>query len=467
MAQIATDAIKRIAIIGAGPSGLAAAKYLRAEGTFSEIIIYEQRSSVGGLWHYTPLSTQAKPYLHGGTKDAMGLITSELPKLNTPMYEGLESNLPLIVMQFSDKPFSKSQLFAKREKVLDYIRDYAEDLLPMLRLEHCVHDIRQAVGSKNHEWELLVRFKCEDTLQKEQFDAIVVAVNGHTDWPLLPNVAGLNAWSKAHPDSVFHSVSYKNPDAFKDKRVLLVGGGPSGADISRQIASVCKHPLLVAQREVSPYHTDEPYTRDYPGLTSLDPASRAARFEDGSIERDIDAIMFCTGYTYTFPFLDSLSPKIEDEPLYQYIFHTAHPNLAFVEMPEKIVPFPLAECQAAIIARIWSGRLSLPPLQEMHDWAESIVKDRGPGRAFYSLTPPIDLHYMNEMYDWCRQASSSSSSSNNSETMGGKLPKHWNANEWWEREMAAEMKKAFNARGERRLEVHSYEQLGFRFEEAA
>ena len=216
----------------------------------------------------------------------------------------------------------------------------------------------------------------------------------------------------------------------------------------------------MAQREVSPYHTDEPYTRDYPGLTSLDPDERAAKFDDGSIERGIDAIMLCTGYTYTFPFLGSITPKIENEPLYQYIFHMQHPTLAFVEMPERIVPFPLAECQAAIIARIWSGRLSLPPMQEMQDWAKSIVKDRGAGRQFYSLTPPIDLHYMNEMYDWCRQASRSNSKTE------GKFPKHWNAKEWWEREMAAEMKKAFNARGERRSEVFSYEQLGFRFEGA-
>ena len=133
------------------------------------------------------------------------------------MYEGLEANLPLIVMQFSDTPFSQSQLFPKRETVLKYIRDYAEGLGPMIRLEHHVLDVRQAVGSNEHQWELSVRVKGEGAIQRETFDAVVVAVNGHTDWPLLPNVAGLNAWSEAHPGSVFHSVSYKNADAFRDK----------------------------------------------------------------------------------------------------------------------------------------------------------------------------------------------------------------------------------------------------------
>lgn len=45
--------IKKIAIIGAGPAGLAAAKYLLAEG-FQSLDIFEQRTEVGGVWNYNP-----------------------------------------------------------------------------------------------------------------------------------------------------------------------------------------------------------------------------------------------------------------------------------------------------------------------------------------------------------------------------------------------------------------------------
>ena len=192
-------------------------RYLLAEEKFSEIIIFEQRSSLGGLWHYTPLPNQAQQYLNGDAGSAMSLITSDLPQLNTPMYQNLESNLPHIVMQFSDTPFPKTQLFAKRETVLGYIRDYGEVLRPMLRLEHRVLDVRRVVETSGLKWEILTRTKDEGTIRTEKFDAVVVAVNGHTNWPLLPNVTGLDAWTKAHPDSIFHSVSYKNPDAFKEK----------------------------------------------------------------------------------------------------------------------------------------------------------------------------------------------------------------------------------------------------------
>lgn len=69
----------------------------------------------------------------------------------------------------------------------------------------------------------------------------------------------------------------------------------------------------MAQIQKSPYHTKEPYAREHPTLPALIPEERAASFADGSIERDIDAIILCTGYAYRFPFLTSIAPNIEDE----------------------------------------------------------------------------------------------------------------------------------------------------------
>ena len=56
---------------------------------------------------------------------------------------------------------------------------------------------------------------------------------------------------------------------------------------------------------------------------------------NGSIERNIDAIILCTGYANYFPFVAPLHPAITDDgiralPLYQYLFHTQNPTLAFV-----------------------------------------------------------------------------------------------------------------------------------------
>ena len=196
------------------------------------------------------------------------------------------------------------------------------------------------------------------------------------------------------------------------------------------------------------------------------PDERAAKFADGSIERNIDAIILCTGYAYSFPFLAPIDPAIKDQgipslPLYQHIFHMQHPTLAFIETPEMIVPFPLAECQAAVVARVWAGRLTLPSQLEMQDWQDGIIRERGSGRSFHALKPPLDLDYMKEMYDWSSKAKETEMSGS---TGRGKMPKCWDARACWLRMMAAKMRKAFNARGEERGKVLGFEELGFRFE---
>lgn len=144
-------------------------------------------------------------------------MTADLPKLNTPMYEGLESNLPHMLMQFSDTPFPEgTQLFATRETVLQYLQDYASDINSIISFNHHVVDVRPTGSDECHGWEVTTRVAAEREIKVERFDA-VIAANGHCDWPLLPNVEGLEAWSKEFPGSLYHSVSYKNAKVFENK----------------------------------------------------------------------------------------------------------------------------------------------------------------------------------------------------------------------------------------------------------
>lgn len=149
--------------------------------------------------------------------NAMDVITANLPKLNTPMYEGLESNLPHMLMQYSDTPFPEgTQLFPTRETVLQYLHDYASDIISMIRFDHQVIGVRPTSGDECNGWEVIARATAEREDKVERFDA-VIAANGHCDWPLLPVIEGLDAWSREFPESLCHSVSYKNAKAFEDK----------------------------------------------------------------------------------------------------------------------------------------------------------------------------------------------------------------------------------------------------------
>lgn len=136
--------------------------------------------------------------------------------------EGLESNLPHMLMQFSDTPFpEKTQLFPKWKTVLRYLRDYASDVILIIKFRYQVIDVRPSRDEERHVWKVTVRAAAGGVDEVERFDA-VVAANGRYDWPLLPHIEGLDAWSREFLDSLYHSVSYKNAKAFENKVSRLV-----------------------------------------------------------------------------------------------------------------------------------------------------------------------------------------------------------------------------------------------------
>ena len=132
-----------------------------------------------------------------------------------------------------------------------------------------------------------------------------------------------------------------------------------------------------------------------------------------------------------------------------------------------IVPFPLAEAQAAVVARVWSGRLTLPQSKDMKKWSEDVRKVKGEGRSVHALEPPQNVRYMRSMRDWCCEATMLGAEQNpphaNPSTQG-KMPRERDERMWWLRMQAAEMRKAFVRRGEQRHGVRGYEELGFVFE---
>lgn len=108
----------------------------------------------------------------------------------------------------------------------------------------------------------------------------------------------------------------------------------------------------------------------------------AVKFKDDTIETDIDAVVYCTGYFYSYSFLKSLHPAVIStgecvENLFQHIFYRPNPTLAFVTLNQKIIPFPIAEAQSAVVARVWSGRLTLPTESEMLSWERQTLEETG------------------------------------------------------------------------------------------
>ena len=134
------------------------------------------------------------------------------------MYDGLESNLPHMLMQFSDTPFPvATQLFPSRETVQEYLESYANEIRSLISFHHQVVSVTPIAGGEYHGWDVKVQKTTGARESKvERFDA-VIAANGQCSWPKVPDIEGLDTWAGLYPDSLFHSVSYKNPRAFENK----------------------------------------------------------------------------------------------------------------------------------------------------------------------------------------------------------------------------------------------------------
>ncbi|KAI9674610.1 MAG: hypothetical protein M1829_003692 [Trizodia sp. TS-e1964] len=455
--------IQRIAIVGAGPSGLAAAKYLRTEQSFKTIDIYEQQCRVGGVWIYTPNKV-------GATCSVPQTYPYEAPEqcrdndFITPMYDELETNIPHNLMQFSDFPFPKeTQLYPGHRTVLAYIESYARELLPLIQFSAKVLNIEPGASQgQQPNWRLQVKDLVSSSIKEESYDAIVIA-SGHFAVPYIPDAKGIASWNLAYPGVISHSKCFVKPSKFKDKKVLVVGNSASGVDIGTQIGRFCLRPLLISQKSPSHFLIDPAIGHEeVPPISEFIISHRAIRFEDGRVETEIDAIVFCTGYFYSFPFLRSLKPDLitdgtRTQDLYKHLFCIHHPSLAFLGIPHKILPFPTSESQAAAVANVWSNKISLPSQPEMLDWEANKITENGAERNFHTLGVPHDTEYINDLHQWCSEANI---------TKGSRIksPPYCDEKFRWTRERFQDIALAFRSQGASRCTITNVEQLGFNFE---
>jgi cation diffusion facilitator CzcD-associated flavoprotein CzcO len=455
-------------------------RYLLAEKHFHQIDVFEQRSSVGGAWNYSPSSCKRavsttvphldphepieKPTwvdLPDGTSEAVFV---------SPLYDRLETNLPKELMRYSDKAFPpQAQLFPKHHTVKQYLEDYAAELKNIIHFETQVVDVRLQDSSLGT-WDLTTKNLRTGVTDLHAYDAVVVA-SGHFTVPFLPDILGIQAWDKSYPGAIMHSKFYDSPEAFRGKKVVVVGSSASGLDIGSQINEVSSGKVLASQKSESylaaSFSADKIICPEIVEFLSPENHDRAIRFADGRIEEQVDAIVFCTGYFYSFPFLSSLSPSVVTHGwrtmnVYQQLFSIDHPTLVFPVLSQRVIPFPMAENQAAVFSRVWSGRLRLPSREEMRAWEESEIAAKGDQKAYHLLPFPKDADYLNLMYDWAASAEPRPGLENSGK---GKLGSYWGDKERWMRALFPDIRRAFVQKGDQRGEIKSLAQLGFVFEE--
>lgn len=247
------------------------------------------------------------------------------------------------------------------------------------------------------------------------------------------------------------------------QKVIVVGNSASGIDLSAQISTVCQKPVIVSEKATAAAVEERDWARRVPEISEFILEDRAVRFSNGELERDIDAVVFCTGYFYSFPFLQSLSPPVITDGssarhLYEHILYIEDPTLAFLGIPQRVVPFPVSEAQAGYVARLWSDRLPLPAHTEMLEWESRLTEEKGEGKFIHNLAFPKDVRYINHLHDAALSASKVPGLDNQGV---GKIPPYWGPEKAWTRERFPLIKQAARALGEKRHHIKSLGELGF------
>uniref|UniRef100_A0ACD5US69 Uncharacterized protein n=1 Tax=Avena sativa TaxID=4498 RepID=A0ACD5US69_AVESA len=243
--------------------------------------------------------------------------------------------------------------------------------------------------------------KCDD--EEELFDAVVVA-NGHYLQPRVPSVQGQEAWTGRQ----MHSHSYRTPEPFRGE-VVVVGCGESGKDIAMDLRGVAKEVHLVAKsmEDVTPglakvlaKHGTNLHIRLR--LERLCEDGRAV-FGDGSGVL-VDAVVYCTGYDYSFPFPDTAGAVTVDDnrvgPLFEHVFPPSlAPSLSFIGIPIKVFTPWFFEAQARWVAQVLSGKRTLPSEDEMLRSVEEWYRSRettGTPKKYTHDVSNLDITYMDE-----------------------------------------------------------------------
>ena len=354
---------KRIAILGAGPSGLAqlrafeAAKRAGVEN-IPEIVCYEKQNDIGGMWNYTwrtGLDKNGEP-VHGS------------------MYRYLWSNGPKECLEFADYSFDDHfdrpiPSYPPREVLKDYIMGRMDKraIFKHIQFESPARWITYDDNTEN--FSVTVMNHKTDEQETEEFDYVVVAT-GHFSTPNVPYFEGLEQF----PGRVLHAHDFRDALEFKGLDVLLVGSSYSAEDIATQCYKYGANSITISYRSAALGFDWPDGIEEKPLLTRLE--ENTAYFADGTTKK-FDAIIMCTGYLFHFPFLpDELRLQTHNclypDNLYKGVFFQNNPKLIYLGMQDQYFTFNMFDAQAWYARDVILGKIQLPDpqarLNDMQHW---------------------------------------------------------------------------------------------------
>ncbi|KAN0029019.1 hypothetical protein ACTFIV_010888 [Dictyostelium citrinum] len=230
---------KKIAIIGAGASGLSSCKSALENGL--EPTVFEKGSKVGGLWSSDPNIRK--------------------------VWDNMQTNISKYSVCFSDFPPYKSyrddEIFPNNKSVYKYFTDYSKEfnLYKYIKFNSSVTKVTREYNNNNvnndnnkdnndnnnkdnesFKWKIIINNNEEE--EEELFDFLIVSTGVFTKPQELPKL--LNDL-KSFTGRISYSQEYRNTEKFKDKKVVVLGTSYSGCEIAAEISNVSSKCIVVGR----------------------------------------------------------------------------------------------------------------------------------------------------------------------------------------------------------------------------
>uniref|UniRef100_A0A3B4FI44 Flavin-containing monooxygenase n=1 Tax=Pundamilia nyererei TaxID=303518 RepID=A0A3B4FI44_9CICH len=351
---------QRVAVIGAGPSGVTSIKGCLDEGL--EPTCFESSDDIGGLWRF-----KEKP---------------EPGRAN--IYKSVIINSSKEMMSFSDfPPPADLSNNMHHSEVLLHLRLYAQtfNLLPHIRFQTTVISVRQTTNFEvPGQWEVETESR-EGQRETRVFDAVMVCT-GHFTQPHLP----LRDFPiESFRAKYFHSWEYCSAEGLEGKRVVVIGIGNSGGDIAVDVSRVAEKLYLSTRRGAwilnrvwdNGIPVDLFSNRATGFLRKNLPFGVFCSLRESRLNKKFDHALynlkprhvFATGYQFSFPFLASQVVSVSNNKasLYKYVFppELEHPTLAIIGLVQPLGSImAISKLQARWATRVFKC-IKLPSLVVM------------------------------------------------------------------------------------------------------
>ncbi|XP_045154037.1 putative dimethylaniline monooxygenase [N-oxide-forming] 6 isoform X4 [Echinops telfairi] len=368
----------RVAIIGAGVSGLASIRCCLEEGL--EPTCFERGSDVGGLWKFSTVVTSIKKcpsFLVTGQWDIVvekdgnqeSIIFDAVmicsghhvyPNLPTNSFPGLEK---FQGSYLHSRDYKGPEVFrGKRVLVIGLGNSGSDIAVELSRLAAQVMIstrsgswVMSRVWDDGYPWDMVYVTRFASFLRN-------ILPPFVSDWLYVKK---MNTW-------------------FKHENYGLV---PLNGPLRKE-----------------PVFNDELPSRILCGAVSIKPnvkqfTETSAVFEDGTVFEAIDSIIFATGYDYAYPFLDDsvIKSRNNEVTLFKGVFppQLGTPTLAVIGLVQSLgAAIPTADLQARWAAKVFAGSCILPSAKEMMD---DIDEKMGKKLKWFGQSQTLQTDYITYM----------------------------------------------------------------------